>query len=73
MPEAHVIRKSDTLYYAFYHKDWHGEISLRGLGDKVYKITDYVNNVEYGQVTSSENTIDAEFEGYLLLMAVPEN
>jgi alpha-galactosidase len=73
MPEAHVIRKSDTLYYAFYHKDWHGKISLRGLGDKHYKITDYVNHLEYGQVTRSENTIDANFEDYLLLKAVPEN
>jgi len=30
-PEAHVIQKGDTLYYAFYAKDWKGKIELRGL------------------------------------------
>lgn len=30
-PEAHVIQKNDTLFYAFYNEDWKGIIELRGL------------------------------------------
>lgn len=71
LPESHVIRKSDTLYFAFYSDKWDGKIHLRGLGNGSYSIHDYANNVDYGKVTNTENSITAEFKGSLLLSAIP--
>jgi len=69
-PEAHVIQKGDTLYYAFYGLDWTGEIELRGLDDRSYQVTDYVNGKEYGTITGEKNHIRTGFTGSLLLQAV---
>ena len=71
-PEAHVIRKADNLYYAFYGEKWSGPIELRGPDQKSYRIRDYVNDVDYGVVTMPADTIMADFSGSLLLEAVPE-
>jgi len=70
-PEAHVIRKADTLFYAFYGKNWDGEIELRGLDDKIYQVIDYVNDVEYGKVRGPDCRIQVQFKGSLLLQAIP--
>lgn len=44
-PETHVIKKGDTLYYAFYADEWDGEIELRGLSkDKRYTVCEYTSN-----------------------------
>lgn len=41
-PEAHVIEKDGAMYYAFYADEWNGEpITLRGLEDKTYTVTEY--------------------------------
>lgn len=50
-PESHVIKKGDSLYYAFYAKNWQGLIELRGLQEKKYKVFDYVNQKNVGTVT----------------------
>jgi alpha-galactosidase len=71
LPEAHSIRKSDTLYYAFYSDSWNGKVELRGLGKGSYTVSDYINDIDYGKVTDTENSITAEFKGSLLLMAAP--
>jgi alpha-galactosidase len=49
-PETHAIKKDANLYYAFYAKEWKGEVELRGLENKTYRVTDYVNNKELGEV-----------------------
>jgi alpha-galactosidase len=72
-PEAHAIRKADTLFYAFYGKNWNGEIELRGLENKSYQVTDYVNGIEYGNVSATDNHIQVQFDRSLLLQAVPVN
>jgi alpha-galactosidase len=69
-PETHVIRKADTLFYAFYSPEWNGEIELRGLDKGKYRITDYVNGKELGTVDSENPRINVEFRRNLLVEAV---
>ena len=71
VPETHVIRKADTLFYAFYAKDYKGKLSLKGLSDKSYKIVDYVNNRDMGTVKAGDPGPEVTFSNYLLLMAFP--
>ena len=71
-PEAHVINKADTLYYAFYANQWDSEIELRGLQDKKYQIIDYINEQDYGIVDGPNPTLYVSFEKSLLLEAVPK-
>ena len=71
-PEAHAIEKDGRLYYAFYAQDWSGPVELRGLEEKGYRVVDYVNDVEMGVVTGPTGRLDAEFDGSLLVEAVPK-
>jgi alpha-galactosidase len=71
-PEAHVIRKGQGLYYAFFARHWSGPIQLRGLQDRPYHIVDYVNNKDLGSVHGPQATISAEFNKHLLLEARPD-
>lgn len=45
VPETHVIRKDNAMYYAFYADSWNGDrIQLRGLeSDKTYTVTEYAS------------------------------
>jgi alpha-galactosidase len=70
-PETHVIQKGDTLFYAFYGKNWDGKIELRGLENKRYSVYDYVNEIDYGKVSGTDNYLNVKFTGSLLLQAVP--
>ena len=67
-PETHVIKKDDTMYYAFYDKAWSGAIELRGLekGEN-YTVFDYVNNVEIAKINGDNPVIDVKFNNYLLV------
>ncbi len=73
IPETHVIRKSDTLFYAFYADNFKGKLNLKGLSDKSYKVVDYVNNNNLGTLEKGKNSIDAVFTKYLLIMAYPDS
>jgi alpha-galactosidase len=72
IPETHVIRKSDTLFYAFFAKNWEGELSLKGLSDQTYQIIDYANNRDLGTVQPGKPGPEISFRNYLLLMAYPD-
>ena len=73
-PEAHVIQKGDTLYYAFYAKEFEGDLELRGFDNKKnYKLYDYVNKIDMGVVSNSNNKIKTSFEQFKLLEAIPFN
>jgi alpha-galactosidase len=51
---------------------WSGQLQLRGLEpNKNYRLTDYVNNKDYGLVTGPIAIIPAQFEQNLLLQATP--
>jgi alpha-galactosidase len=71
-PEGHVIQKGDTLYYSFYSEDYTGEIELRGLQSRNYRLTDYVNHLDLGNVKGPKSRLKTSFKKYLLLEAFPE-
>jgi alpha-galactosidase len=71
-PEAHAIRKSGKMYYAFFAPQWQGPIELRGLGRDQYRIIDYENGKDLGRVHGPTGSIDARFEKHLLIRADPE-
>jgi len=70
-PEAHAIRKNGEMYYAFFAPRWSGSVELRGLQDRDYHVTDYVNGKDFGIVHGPTATISAGFNKYLLLEARP--
>jgi alpha-galactosidase len=71
IPETHLIKKGDTLYYAFYADEWDGNIELRGLNDKLYNVYDYDNQLNMGLVQGPEGTLSAAFKGHLLIECTP--
>jgi len=71
-PEGHVIQKGDTLYYSFYSEDFTGEIELRGLLSRNYRLTDYVNQLNLGNIKGPKSRLKTSFKKYLLLEALPE-
>ncbi len=72
LPEAHAIRKNNSMYYAFFAKNWNGKVELRGLEDKTYHVMDYVNGKDYGTVHGPLAQISASFSKHLLLEADPQ-
>jgi alpha-galactosidase len=72
VPETHVVRKGDTLYYAFYaDSGFHGSVSLRGLGKGMYTVMDYVRGETLGRVSASQPLLKLDVPPYLLLKAIP--
>jgi alpha-galactosidase len=71
-PETHAVRKGDTLYYAFYAKHFQGTVPLRGLGERRYRVRDYVGGRDLGRVSGPQASLPVGFEGYLLVEATPE-
>lgn len=69
-PETHAIQKGDTLFYAFYSEKWNNEVELRGLKNGKYKITDYVNEKELGEVEGDRSKLNVNFNKFLLIKAV---
>jgi alpha-galactosidase len=72
LPEAHAIRKGDTMYYAFFARHWSGLVELRGLRDRAYRLMDYVNHRDLGTVRGPTVKIPATFNQHLLIEAQPE-
>ena len=72
VPETHVIRRDQTMYYAFFAKHWKGLLELRGLEDRQYTVNDYVNGHTFGTVNGQKARVTADFDGYLLLEVRPE-
>jgi alpha-galactosidase len=71
IPETHVIQKADTLFYAFYAKNWKGQLTLKGLSNQTYNVVDYVNNRDLGTIRTGNPGPEISFANYLLLMAYP--
>jgi alpha-galactosidase len=72
LPEAHAIRKSDKMYYAFFSKNWKGEVQLRGLENRKYRIVDYVSGNQLATVQGPSARLNVQFSKHLLLEAQPE-
>ena len=71
-PEAHAIRKGDSLYYAFYGDRFRGDVELRGLDARRYRVVDYENGRDLGTVDGPRPRVGVSFEKHLLLEARPE-
>jgi alpha-galactosidase len=85
LPEAYAIEKNGTMYYAFYApttavktpegspsaSTWSGEIELRGLLPKTYRVVDYVNDKDYGTVSGPAARLKVEIRDSLLLEVTP--
>jgi alpha-galactosidase len=72
VPEAHAIRKGQTMYYAFFAKRWKGPVEMRGLEDRNYSVVDYVTGKSLGTVPGHSAHLPTEFNGYLLLEVKPQ-
>jgi alpha-galactosidase len=72
VPEAHVIRKDKTMYYAFFAKQWKGSVELRGLDDRDYSVVDYVTGKNLGTVAGRRAHLPVEFDEHLLLEVQPQ-
>ena len=72
VPETHVIRKDQTMYFAFYAKHWKGPVELRGLEDRKYSVRDYVNGKDLGTVSGRSARLPVEFDRHLMLEVRPE-
>jgi alpha-galactosidase len=72
LPETHVIRKDQTLYYAFFARHWKGPVELRGLEDRKYRVVDYVNGTSLGMVSGRDARLAVAFDKHLLLEVRPE-
>ena len=74
-PETHVIGKDGNMYYAFYAKENPvSSVELRGLeSGKTYKVTDYYNHVDLGEVTAVDGkaVLESPVEKALLVEVSP--
>jgi len=71
-PEAHAIKKGTLMYYAFFAPHFSGEVELRGLEDRAYKVTDYENNRALGTVHGPTAKLKTSFEKHLMLETNPQ-
>jgi alpha-galactosidase len=60
------------MYYAFYAPQWNGKVTLRGLSERAYHVTDYEDGKDLGAVRGPVATLDVKFDKHLLLEAKPE-
>jgi alpha-galactosidase len=70
-PETHVVEKGGRLYYAFYARDFSGPVPLRGLTSGRYRVRDYYNGRELGEVSGKQSTLQVAFSQFLVLEAIP--
>ena len=71
-PEAHAIRKGDLLYYAFFAHSFEGEVELRGLEARPYRLTDYEHDHQLGTVNGPLGRVHVRFDSHLLIEAAPQ-
>jgi alpha-galactosidase len=70
-PEAHVVEKGGRMYYAFYAKSWKGPVTLKGLNESRYRVRDYFNGQDLGEVAAHGAPLQLSFERFALLEAIP--
>ena len=70
-PEAHVVEKAGRFYYAFYARKFSGPVPLRGLTAARYRVRDYFNDRELGEVSGAQSSLRIAFDGSLVLEAIP--
>ncbi len=68
-PEAHAISKDGAMYFSFYADNFAGKVQLRGLGAGRYRVRDLFNEKDLGVVDAQANTVNVDFQRFLLLVA----
>ena len=72
-PETHAVQKGDTMYYAFYAPKYSGKVGLRGLKNSEYKIFNYENNQELGNLKGPVGYLNVSFKNHLLIKVYPSS
>jgi alpha-galactosidase len=72
VPETHVIRRDQAMYYAFFSKHWKGPVELRGLENHKYTVYDYENGKSLGTISGDKARLPVEFNHHLLLEVKPQ-
>ena len=70
-PETHVIEKAGRFYYAFYGRNFSGPVQLRGLRSARYRVRDYYNDRDLGEVSGGGHSLHVAFNDFLVLEAAP--
>ncbi len=70
-PETHAIEKAGRMYYACYARDFKGVVALRGLKSRRYRVRDYFNARDLGEVSGAHATLQVAFDDFLVMEAVP--
>ncbi len=70
-PEAHVVEKSGRMYYAFYARAWNGPVWLRGLSAGRYRVRDYFNERDLGEVSGAHAELPLSFARFMVIEAIP--
>jgi alpha-galactosidase len=68
-PETHVVEKDGVLHYAFYADEWHGPVTLRGLGPGDWIVEDWIEGRTVGTVSAARPTLELQFKNHLLVLA----
>jgi alpha-galactosidase len=71
-PETHVVRKGETLYYAFFAPDsFVGTVRLRGLGRHDYEVDRLPDDLELAVLSGTRPELSVSFRKSLMIKAVP--
>jgi alpha-galactosidase len=70
-PETHAVEKAGHFYYALYAPSWSGPVAIKGLPGGRYRVRDYFNDRELGEVAAPGGRLAVTFERFLLLEATP--
>jgi alpha-galactosidase len=68
-PEAHAVEKDGRMYFAFFAPRWDGPVEIRGLGVGRWRLREYVDGKDVGEVEGGRNRVTLRFEHALLLEA----
>jgi alpha-galactosidase len=70
-PEAHVVERSGRFYYAFYARNFQGSVPIRGLPKGRYRLRDYFNDRDLGELIAPDGRLSVAFDHFLVLEAHP--
>jgi alpha-galactosidase len=74
VPETHVIRKGESMYFAFFSpKTFSGTVRLRGLESRLYEVHRFLGDGQIGTIDGRAPDLPITFTGSLMLKLVPQS